>query len=101
MIEPTNWWKTKLVTFIAEHTPKCHDITRLVSEAMDRPLPLRTRIAMRVHYLICAWCQRYRDQLGFARDALQSGRIDDPEKVGGKLSSDARNRLKIALQPKE
>src|SRR5687768_17588157 len=41
VIEPTNWWKTRLVTFIAEHTPKCHDVTRLISESLDRPLPLR------------------------------------------------------------
>ena len=101
MIEPTNGWKAKVVMFIAEHTPKCHDITRLVSEAMDRPLPLRTRLAMRMHYLICIWCQRYRDQLGFVRDALQSCPTDDIDRARGKLSPEARNRLKIALPPKE
>lgn len=100
MIEPTNWWKTKLVTFIAEHTPKCHDITRLISQSMERPLPLRTRIAMWIHYRICVWCERYRDQLGFLGDALKSCPTQGAEKMRGGLSPEARTRLKIAVQPK-
>lgn len=101
MIEPTNWWKRKVVMFIAEHTPKCHDITRLISESLDVPLPLRTRIAMKFHYLICVWCERYRDQLGFLREALHSCPDRGAEKMRGGLSPDARSRLKIALQPKK
>lgn len=100
MIEPTNWWKTKLVMFIAEHTPKCHDITRLISQSLDQPLPLRTRIAMRVHYLICVWCERYRDQLRLLRKVMKSCREDGEEKNRGGLSPDARTKLKIALRPK-
>lgn len=94
MIEPTNWWKTWLVTFIAAHTPKCHDITRLVSESLDRPLPLRTRLSMRIHYAICVWCQRYRDQLGFVRKALHSC----PEEEHRSLPAATRTRLKSALK---
>jgi hypothetical protein len=101
VIEPTNWWKTKLVKFVAEHTPKCHDITRLISESMDRPVSLRTRIAIRIHYVVCAWCERYRDQLGFLREAVRSFPTEDPEKIRGKLSPETRTRLKVALQPKE
>jgi hypothetical protein len=93
VIEPTNWWKTRLVTFIATHTPKCHDMTRLISESMERPLPLRKRLAMRAHYLICVWCERYRDQLKFMRKALRSC----PEREN-RLSLDARKRLKRALE---
>lgn len=100
MIEPTNWWKTKLVKFIAAHTPKCHDITRLISGSFDRPLPLRTRIAVRIHYLICVWCDRYRHQLGFLREALKSVPEQDTTHRRGGLSPEARTRLKIAVQPK-
>jgi hypothetical protein len=100
VIEPTKWWKTKLVMFIAEHTPKCHDMTRLISESMDHPLPVRTRIAMRIHYFICVWCQRYQDQLGFLRGALHSLPTEEQSKPSGKLSPEARTRLKVTLQPK-
>ena len=101
MIEPTNWWKTKVVMFIAKHTPKCHDITRLISQSLDRPLPLRTRIAMRIHYLICAWCERYRDQLGLLRKALHSAPEQSVDKMPEALPLDARNRLKLAMRKKE
>ncbi|MEP6669016.1 MAG: zf-HC2 domain-containing protein [Chthoniobacter sp.] len=100
MIEPTNWWKTRLVMFIATHTPKCHDITRLISRSMDSPLPLRTRLALRIHYLICVWCERYRDQLILLRRALKAVPEEGAQKTRGAMSPDARTRLKIALQPK-
>ena len=100
MIEPTNWWKTKIVMFVAAHTPKCHDITRLISQSLDRPLPLRTRIAMWIHYRICVWCERYRDQLGFLREALQSCPDQGAERMRGRLSPDAQSRLKVAVRPK-
>lgn len=101
MIEPTNWWKTKLVMFIAKHTPTCHDMTRLISESLDRPLPLRTRILMRIHYLICVWCERYRDQLSLLRKALHSALEQSADKMPGALPLDARNRLKLAMRKKE
>jgi hypothetical protein len=99
MIEPTNWWKTRLVTFIATHTPKCHDITRLISESLDRLLPLRTRIAMGIHYCICVWCERYRDQLGSVREALHTCHEPGAQHLVRGLSSQARTRLKIAVKP--
>jgi len=97
MIEPTNWWKTRLVVFVAEHTPKCHDITRLISESMDRPLPLRTRVAIWIHYRICVWCERYRDQLELLRAAVKSSPVQSGEQLPGRLSPDARSRLKTSL----
>ena len=100
MIEPTNWWKTKLVMFIATHTPKCHDITRLISQSMDGPLPLRTRIAMRIHYLICVWCERYRHQLTLLHKALKSVPSQGAEAMRGSLPPDARSRIRVAMRLK-
>lgn len=101
MIKPTNWWKEKFVTFVAEHTPECHDMTRLISQSLEGPLPLRTRIVMRVHYWICAWCARYRDQLVFLRKAVKSCPEHGEEKLQGNLTAEARERLKEALRKKE
>jgi hypothetical protein len=98
MIEPTNWWKTKLVIFIANHTPKCHDITRLISQSMEAPLPFRTRMAIKFHYLICVWCERYRDQLGFLSKALHSCPEQSDTPAGGRLTTGARTRLKSRLR---
>ena len=96
-IEPTNWWKTKIVMFLARHTPKCHDITRLISAAQDNPLPWGTRVKMRLHFWICAWCARYRDQLGFMRKAMRVMPEESAPGASG-LSAESKERLKRAFQ---
>lgn len=98
MTEPTSWWKTKLANLIARHILPCHDMTRLISQAMDAPLPWRTRIAMWLHYRICIWCERYRAQLGLISKALKSSSEQGTEKMRGGLSPEARKRIKSAVQ---
>ena len=48
-----NWFERMLVSFIAERTPKCREVVRLLSQSMEVKLPLATRIKIRFHYLIC------------------------------------------------
>lgn len=100
MIEPVNWWKTRLVLFIAKHTPKCHDITRLISGAMDGPLSWRTRIAIRIHYVICVWCERYHNQLALQRRALRGLPLHEEQGSRSALLPNTRTRLKSALRTK-
>ena len=78
----------------------CKEITRLVSESLDRPLPLRQRVAVRLHILFCKLCDRYRRHLFFIRDALRR----HPERLEGHegpssrlLSPEARERIKHRL----
>ena len=97
-IEPTNWLTTKIVVFLARVTPKCHDITRLISQAQDAPLPWFMRVKMRLHYAICVWCERYRDQLGFVRKALHICPEEPVPPATEGLPADAKERLKRALQ---
>ncbi len=47
----------------------CKQATRLVSEALDRPLSLRERLGLRAHLMICAGCAQFERQLGFLRAA--------------------------------
>ena len=97
MIEPTNRVRQKLVQLVANLTPCCHDVTRLLSESMERRLPLRMRLLIRLHFSICVWCKRYHGQLkllrkyssGFAEKEFDHGRET--------LSSSARERLNKAL----
>ena len=95
---PPNWLKARVSNWFWSLTPTCKEVVRLTSEGRDHPLPLRTRIAMRIHYLICVWCERYRDQLGLLRKAMKSCPEKGTERGG--LSSEARTRLKIAAKPK-
>ncbi|MGQ0811107.1 MAG: hypothetical protein ACT4OO_07765 [Nitrospiraceae bacterium] len=87
--------------FLIRMTPSCKEMTRLLSEQMDRPLPFRTRLTMRVHFLICKWCERYRNQLLFIRQAvrrhpekLEDQDLSDPST----LSPEARERLKQSFR---
>ncbi len=50
---------------------KCRQACRLLSEAQDRRLTRRERLALAYHLLICVHCRRYRKQLAFLRDKLQ------------------------------
>ncbi|TKB92642.1 MAG: zf-HC2 domain-containing protein [Nitrospira sp.] len=59
-------------TLLAQITPPCKDVTQLVSQAMDRPLPWSTRFTLQLHYWICEACARYRDQLRTIRQVLRS-----------------------------
>jgi hypothetical protein len=98
MIEPTNWVKKKFVESVANLTPRCHDITRLLSEAAERPLPLRTRLLIRLHFSICVWCKRYGSHLTDLRKYSAEFPSKGCEHGGPALSSDARERLKKALR---
>jgi hypothetical protein len=90
------WLIEKIVGFIARITPPCHDITRLLSQSMDRQLPLHTRLAIRLHFEICVWCKRYGQQLAVIR---QASRSECAEKISqASLPDEARKRIKAAVR---
>ena len=85
---------------LARITLPCTDVTRFVSESIDRTLPVLTRIKLRFHLMICEGCAQYRPQLLALRQALQRSaspsqdqRQDEPP-----LSPAAQARLKEAFR---
>lgn len=50
---------------------KCKDITRLLSDELDRPLSLDERLRMRVHLPACTGCRNYRMQIRMLREAAR------------------------------
>jgi len=79
----------------------CKDVTRLLSEAMDRSLPLGKRIGVRFHLLICAFCARYGRQLALIRETVR--RLAGTEEAGGgtlgePLSEEAKERMRSSLR---
>lgn len=78
----------------------CHDMSRLLSDAMDRTLPLHTRLRMHAHLWICALCQRYKQQLTLLRDVLRkngSKLADGGAAENTRLSPEAKARIQRAL----
>ena len=88
--------KSAMNRFLAVLAFSCHDMSRLSSQAMDTRLPWATRFRMRVHYLICAWCRRYRAQLAFLRRAVSRLGNDAPE-PGHALPAETRERIRKKL----
>ena len=79
----------------------CKDVTKLLSEAMDRSLPLGKRIGVRFHLLICKFCARYERQLLLIRETarhLLATEERPEESYGETLSEEARKRIMISLQ---
>ena len=50
---------------------KCRQATELMSQAQDRELQLRERIALRIHLAICRGCNNYNNHLTFIRSAMK------------------------------
>jgi hypothetical protein len=98
MIEPTNRVKRKFIEIVAKLTPRCHDITRLLSESTEHPLPLHTRILIRLHFSICIWCQRYGKHLESLRKFSSAFPEKGCERGHAALSPEARERLNKALR---
>jgi hypothetical protein len=80
---------------------RCREISKLVSESMERDLPLRQRLGVHVHLMMCRLC------FGFARQLrlLRRGARENPERLGPEegapdagLPEEARERIKAALR---
>lgn len=48
---------------------KCKNITRLLSDALDRPLSAGEWLAVRVHLPTCSGCRNYRKHIALLRTA--------------------------------
>ena len=55
----------------------CKDASRLLSEAQERRLGLRERIALRLHLMVCTGCDNFRKQLDFIGTTMRRYRRRD------------------------
>ena len=71
---------------------------RILSLGMDKELSLIMRIKLRIHYLMCAFCERYMKQLKYIRQVAR----EFPDKIGeissATLPADAKKRMKAVLR---
>jgi hypothetical protein len=49
----------------------CKHATQLMSQAQDRPLTRRERMALKLHLMICKGCNNYNKHLDFIRKAIR------------------------------
>lgn len=50
---------------------KCSEVSRLVSQGLDRRLSLGERVRLRVHLAICEGCTNFKRQMDFLRLAVR------------------------------
>ncbi len=80
--------------------PNCREMARLLSDSMDRSLPLHVRIRMYLHLRICGLCTQYKRQLQLIRDLFKTAPddlIDSRQPAKPCLSVEARTRIQRAI----
>ena len=77
----------------------CKDISKLVSQSLDHKLPLRLRMEIRLHLMMCSICRTYRKRLLFMQNVIQKS-ADRPYDCDDHhhLSKAAEARIKAALR---
>jgi hypothetical protein len=62
----------------------CREVTRLVSQGLDRRLGFGERVALRIHFAICEGCGNFDRQMKILREAVrQLGEVEDTRRAGG------------------
>jgi len=77
----------------------CKEISSLVSESLDRKLPLRLRMEMRVHLMMCHLCRTYRNRTLLLQKIFRNydPSLEDDPSVEIGLPEGASERIKKAL----
>lgn len=98
MQEQRSWWQLQIVLLICRFTGTCPEVIRILSLGMEKELSLGTRLKLRIHYLMCSFCERYARQLRYMREVSRQF----PEKIGEvseeKLPDEVKARMRGALK---
>jgi predicted anti-sigma-YlaC factor YlaD len=80
--------------------PSCKDVSRLVSDALDRSLPLAQRVAVRIHLVMCQACDLYSRQIRSLRELLRRypEQLEPDPAEERRLSLAAKQRMRQAIE---
>ncbi len=81
----------------------CKEVSKLVSESMERQLPLGKLMQMRMHLMLCRFCAGFARQTRLLRLAAKQESERSAADVStseATLSQEARERIKAALLEK-
>ena len=98
LIKGKNWISRKIVHLIGAVTPCCSEIARFSSEKMDHPLPWMMRLKVRLHFLVCCYCERYQKDLLYLRKIMRSFPTKAADTSTATLPKDKKDRLKELLR---
>lgn len=92
--------KLALAKIMGRFVPSCDQVSRLVSDSMEEDLPLKGKLSVALHLLMCKWCRRFKRQLQLIRTlslkAQARTKIAHPLSQGS-LSAAAKERIERTL----
>jgi predicted anti-sigma-YlaC factor YlaD len=60
----------------------CKEVTRLISEGLDRELGFGERVTLRVHFAVCKGCRNFEHQMARLREAVRDlARAEDERRA--------------------
>jgi hypothetical protein len=77
-------------------TPRCHHMTRLISQEREHPVDPLTGLRMKLHYKVCVWCERYRDQIALISEL--SKKFSESVPPCHDMGEDAKLRIHEAVK---
>ncbi len=82
---------------------RCDEVSKKVSLGLDAPMPLGTRLLIRMHQWMCRHCSRFNRQLQRLRELSRYDEeipadLDCPPDHHPNLSPEARERIKARLR---
>jgi len=81
---------------------RCKDVSDLISRSMDEKLPLKIRMGIKFHLMMCRLCLNYKNQLNLIRRAiLKIESSKDSDAVITNLPDRARQKIKNHLKKLE
>jgi hypothetical protein len=91
--------KWQVILFLARRLPPCQVLLPLFSESRERPLTIREKVLMKLHFFTCEACRLYVKQIERMSEIVKS---KEEEQIAtestDRLSSDARERIKAAVK---
>ncbi len=94
---PIQRLRYRMMRIAARMMPSCKDVSGDMSRAMDERLPVRKRLAIRLHVAMCSFCRRYEEQIRLLRSGAEAYAEPDRNETEEKLSSSARDRIRGKL----
>jgi hypothetical protein len=72
-------------------------MTRLISQSMDCRLPFSTWARMKLHCIICVWCERYAEQITLVKDAVRNFAANSANSGAETISPGRKKRLRADI----
>lgn len=78
----------------------CRDVAAHATDYMEGALPVRTRLAVRLHLVLCRMCRTYLDQLRRTAGLLRGrGLAGPPAEIEGRILAQATQGQGAGLDP--